>query len=164
MDRFLLKTKAALSDCKEHLQDTDSLNSVIENYLTQYISIIFCAEMEQAIKKIFNESLERRISHLSDEELKEFINNQLLRLKSSSLNKGDIADYVKNFSQLAKERFNSQLQNEEQKITAYSNILTSRHSVAHSSSPRQVSFRDLEKAIDAAKEILNAVQVALQSE
>ncbi|MCX7066227.1 MAG: HEPN domain-containing protein [Methylococcales bacterium] len=163
MNNFLLRTESVLNDCKEHLATTDNLDSAIANYLMQYISIIFCAEMEQAVKTIFNRSLENRISNLSDEELKEFINNQLIRLKSSSLKKSDLADYIKSFSQSAKERFNSQLQDKDREISVYSSVVTSRHSVAHTSIPNQVTFLELEQAVEAAKEILEAVQVALQS-
>jgi ribosome-binding ATPase YchF (GTP1/OBG family) len=162
MDRFLLKTKAALNDCKEHLQNTDSLNSAIENYLTQYISIVFCAEMEESIKRLFNEAVEQRASPLTDLELQEFISNQLKKLKQSGLKKSDLADYLKNFSEQAKERFNNQLQDKDREITAYNNMILNRHSVAHTSTVRQFSFRDLESAVQAAKEILSAIQIALQ--
>lgn len=164
MDKFLLKTVAALDDCKHHLENTKSLESPIANYLTQYLAIIFCAEMEEMIKQLFNKCVEQRITYLSDSELKEFINNQLKRLKSSSLKKPDIADYMKLFSEDAKERFNNELQNKDKEINSYANVVNSRHAVAHTSSPNQVTFSELENAVAAAREILKAVQFALQTE
>jgi succinate dehydrogenase flavin-adding protein (antitoxin of CptAB toxin-antitoxin module) len=164
MDKFLLKTELVLDDCREHLLATNNLDSAIASYLTQYVAVIFCAEMEQNVKKIFNDLLEKRVTNLSDKELKEFINNQLKRLKSSSLDKGDIADYIKNFSVSAKERFNEHLQEKDREISNYSNVVKRRHLVAHTSEQNQVSFRELEKAVEAAKIILNAMQIALQQE
>lgn len=164
MNNFLIKTESILSDCREHLDNTNSSNSAIENYLTQYISIIFCAEMEENVKKLFNTSIENKALILSDLELREFINNQLKKLKQSGLKKGDLADYVKNFSEQAKERFNYQLQDKDREITAYNNMILNRHSIAHTSATRQFSFRDLKEAVKAAKEILIAIQISLQSE
>lgn len=164
MDKFLLKTELVLDDCREHLLATKNLDSAIASYLTQYVAVIFCAEMEQNVKKIFNDLLEKRVTNLSDKELKEFINNQLKRLKSSSLDKGDIADYIKNFSVSAKERFNEHLQEKDREISNYSNVVKRRHLVAHTSEQNQVSFSELEKAVEAAKTILNAMQIALQQE
>lgn len=164
MANFLLKTSDALEKCKEHLQDTESLDSPIATYLAQYLSIVFCAEMEETIKNLFNESIENRANQLSDLELQEFIINQLKKLKQSGLKKGDLADYVKNFSNLAKERFNNLLQDKDREITVYNNMIINRHFVAHTSSVNQFSFTDLENAVQAAREILTAIQIALQPE
>lgn len=164
MDNFLLRTELVLEDCKEHLHDTDNMDSSIANYLTQYIAVIFCAEMEATVKELFDKSVKLRTIDLVDIELKEFIDNQLKRLKSSSLKKGDISNHIENFSNLAKEKFNSQLQGNDQAITSYSSVVTCRHSIAHTPSPSQVTFRELEKAVEAAKIILNAMQIALQQE
>ncbi|MDD2723704.1 MAG: HEPN domain-containing protein [Methylovulum sp.] len=166
MDNFLLKTELAVENCKNHLRDTNSLESPIEHYLTQYLSIIFCAEMEETVKRLFDESVRQKMVNLNDEELKGFINNQLERLKASSLKKADLADYVKHFSDQAKQRFNSHLQEKDREITIYSNVITSRHRVAHTSrpnNPNQLTLPELEQAVEAAREILKAVQIALQS-
>lgn len=163
MNKFLLKTELALADCKEHLESSDN-PEIIANYLTQYLSIIFHAEMEQAIKSIFDESVEKRIANLSDNELKEFINGRLKNLKSNSLDKADIAKHIGNFSKLAKERFNELLKDKDRKITIYSNVIGVRHLIAHTFSPKQVTFLELEKAVDAAREILNAAEYALRPE
>jgi hypothetical protein len=163
MASFLLKTEAAIEDSNNHLIESNALNTQIANYLAQYISIIFCAEMEQAIKSIFNTSLENKIADLPDNELQEFIKNQLKRLKSNSIKKSDIADYVKNFSDHAKVRFNEQLKDNDAEITQYSNVLAARHSIAHTATPSQITFIELEHAVTAANTILKAMQIAMQN-
>ena len=164
MANFLLKTSDALEKCKEHLQDTKSLDSPIATYLAQYLSIIFCAEMEETIKHLFNQAVKNRSNQLSDSELQEFINNQLKKLKHSGLKKGELADYVKTFSEQAKEKFNNQLENKDSEITAYNNMIINRHSVAHTSQVSQFSFLELKKAVESANKILIAMQIALQLE
>lgn len=164
MDNFLLKTVQILEECKQHLEDTNNFASSIEKYLTQYVAVIFCADMEEALKQIFVNRIEEGLTCLTDAQLKEFAFNQLKRLKSNSLDKGDIANHIKTFSPKAKDLFNEQLEEKNREISFYSNVVKHRHSIAHTSSQNQITFRELEEAVEAAKIILNAMQIALQQE
>ena len=153
MTTRLPRTQLAIQNCRDHIIATNSEGSVIESFLTQHILVVMCAEVEQEIISI----LERRVSHPSDSELKNFAvaaGKKVLR----SIGKKELSGFLNNFGSAAKEHFQNSVSDE--KATLYGNVVSNRHKVAHSSGGN-ITFRELERGIDAALEVLAAVDTAI---
>lgn len=152
---MLLRTKAALEECKAHLDSTDSWNSEIESYLTQHVLIVLCADIQQSIYQI----LESRLDGSVDIELKNFAiatGKRCLR----SVGKKEISGFLGFFSTDAKNYLNDNIADET--VTLYSNAITSRHDVAHSSGTK-ITFMELQKVLEASVEFLSVVKDAIFS-
>jgi ABC-type sugar transport system ATPase subunit len=148
-----IRTQTALNDCEQHLQDSGAIGSPIEAYLTEYLLILMCADMQEAIYRIIEEWAE--IS--ANPSLKEFVAASSRRVLRS-VKKGEIAGFVGLFGSTHKDRFNSVLDDRE--VTIYNNAVESRHDVAHRTGAT-VTFSDMKDALSAARNILVALERAL---
>ena len=152
---MLLRTKAALEECKAHLDMTGSWNSEIESYLTQHVLIVLCADIQQSIYQI----LESRLDGAVDIELKNFAiatGKRCLR----SVGKKEVSGFLGFFSTDAKNYLNDNIA--EETVSLYSNAITSRHDVAHSSGTK-ITFMELQKVLEASVEFLSVVNDAIFS-
>jgi hypothetical protein len=148
-----IRTQTALNDCEQHLRDSGAVGSPIEAYLTEYLLILLCADMQEAIYNVIEEWAEKS----GNPSLKEFVaasSRKVLR----SVKKGEIAGFVGLFGSTHKERFNSALNDRE--VTIYNNAVESRHDVAHRTGAT-VTFSEMKEALSAARKILVAVEGAL---
>jgi hypothetical protein len=104
MPKILLRTHAAMEDCEKHLQASGAGGTEIEAYLTQYLVVILCADIQQEIYRLSEE----RAALISDAGISSFISvtsRKLLR----SIKKGEIVGYVAMFGTDCKDKLNSQL-------------------------------------------------------
>jgi hypothetical protein len=150
---MLLRTKAALEECKAHLACTNSWNSSVESYLTQHILVILCAEIQQSIYLI----LELRLAGAEDAELKNFAittGKKCLR----SVGKAEISGFLGFFSTSAKNYLNDNI--DDVTVSLYNNAIASRHDVAHSVGTK-ITFSELEKVLDASILFLTVVNDAV---
>ncbi|WNL39611.1 hypothetical protein RN346_03395 [Halomonas sp. PAMB 3232] len=155
MTTRLLRTRLAVDNCRSHLEESNSWGTEIEAYLTQHILVIMCAEIQQELYLI----LENRAEEASDEELKAFAvatGKKVLR----SVGKTEIANFVGNFGSSAKNHLNSNLDDRE--VTLYSNAISNRHDVAHSSGSN-ITFRELENILTPASKLIDAVERAIST-
>ncbi|HEU5341260.1 hypothetical protein [Edaphobacter sp.] len=155
MGSALIRSKAQLEDCEKHLADTACEGSPIEAYLTQYLVVILCADIQQEIYRL----VALRTSTLADEGVKAYIAASVVRIVRS-VGKSDISKLLAMFGDETKNNFNDQLDDKD--VSLYSNAVGDRHDVAHKQGS-QITLRELQDAIGAAERILMAVEVALLS-
>lgn len=151
----LLRTRLAVENCHEHLDESSSWGTEIESYLTQHVLIVMCAEVQQELYSI----LEERAGEASDDELKSFAvatGKKVLR----SVGKKEIANFVGFFGSSAKDFLNQIV--DEREVTLYNNAVSNRHDIAHRSGSN-VTFRELQDILRSASNLIDAVQRAISS-
>ncbi|MEP6756426.1 MAG: HEPN domain-containing protein [Chthonomonadales bacterium] len=153
MERTLLRTVSAVDDCERHLKETNSAGTEIESYLTQYLLVVLCADVQEELYRI----CEERAKLANDEAMFTFISASSRKVLRSVL-KHEIAGFVGMFGQNEKLTFNKIIDDET--VTKYNNAVSNRHDVAHKTGT-QVSFSELKEALVAAQDILQAVELAL---
>jgi hypothetical protein len=149
MPGCLLRTHAAIADCNAHLQASSAFGTEIESYLTQYLVVILCADVQQEIYRLSEE----RAALAADGGLSSFVASSARKVLRS-VGKSEIAKYVGMFGADCKERLNGQL--EDHQVTVYNNAVCDRHEVAHSQGT-MISFAELVNAVRAAEKIIEAV-------
>ncbi len=149
----LIRTTAAVEDCRRHLDATESLGTEIESYLTQYLLVVLCAEVQQELYRIVSE----RAALANDAALSSFVVASCQRVLRS-VGKKEIATFVEMFGPDCKRRLNDIIEDSE--VTAYNNAVSSRHDVAHKQGS-QVTFAEMRKAVAAAEKLLSATTTAI---
>lgn len=153
MTTLLVRTRAAVDDCEQHLKDTGASGTEIEAYLTQYVLVVMCAEIEQAVHSI----LERRVAGTADPDLTRFALSSGQRVLRS-VSKNELAGFVGRFGDHAKEKLDSLL--DETEVTLYNNAVKARHDIAHSRGAT-LTFSELLKALEVADKVIDAVNQAM---
>jgi len=148
-----LRTRAALENCKVHLDEANAWNTEIESYLTQHLLVILCAEIQQEVYI----ALEQRAHLNGDTELKNFAvasGKKILR----SVSKKDIANFVGMFGLRAKEHLNQNVGDQE--VTLYNNAVSKRHDIAHNNGTN-ITFRELTEIVSSAENLIVAIGNAI---
>lgn len=153
MRKVLLRTHAAVEDCEKHLITSNAFGTEIESFLTQYLLVILCSDVQQEMYKL---SEERAVAG-ADSGVSSFVSSAARRILRSVC-KGDIAKYVGMFGNDCKDRLNSQLSDAE--VTIYNNAVDDRHDVAHKNGAL-ISFGELKNAVLVAEKLLRAAAYAL---
>lgn len=154
MAGLLQRTRLALDNCKEHLSSLPSQNPDVENYLTQHILVLLCAEVQQAIYS----TLDDRTKITGDAEVQSFASFAGRRVVRG-VEKTELAGFIGMFGEEKKNQFATLLAEED--VTIYGNAVSSRHKIAHNTQGANITFRELEKAVDAACKMINAAREAL---
>jgi len=155
MERLLLKTNAAVQDCERHLQSSGSYGTEIESYLTQYLLVVMCADVQQEIYRI----AEERASTARDLALSSFVaasTKKVLR----SVGKREIATFVEMFGPDCKAKLNSGIDDAD--VTVYNNAVCFRHDVAHNQGSL-ITFAELKRAVAVAEKLLTATAQSIAS-
>jgi hypothetical protein len=153
MAMALVRTTLALTEVEQHLTSTGVVGSSIEAYLTQYLLILLCAEVQEEVSSIVSSAGSRGC----DPVLAEFVGqacNRVLR----SVGKDEISKLAGMFGAGPKARLNAAL--DERAVTSYSNAVGARHQVAHKAGA-SVTLREVGEAVAAAGTILAALEAAL---
>lgn len=153
MDKLLLKTQLAFENCRNHLDETNTWSTEIESYLTQHILVIMCADIQQEIYRV----VEKRADMTDDSALKVFTVAACKKILRS-IGKSDLAGFVGHFGVKAKTHLNEKV--DDSLVTIYNNAVSNRHDVAHSSGTN-ITFRELETAIRAARSLIEVVSEAI---
>lgn len=153
MSNRLIRTHAAVADCERHLASSGAAGTEIESYLTQYLLIVLCAEVQQEIYRL----TENRASLTNDPAISSFVNASTRRVLRS-VGKKEIATFVEMFGSGCKSKLNSRIDDSE--VTVYNNAVGSRHDVAHNFGS-QISFRELKEAVVIAEKLLEAAAHAI---
>ncbi|OUS18378.1 hypothetical protein A9Q88_00915 [Gammaproteobacteria bacterium 50_400_T64] len=153
MENLLLRTQLAFDNCQEHLNVSNAWGSEIESYLTQHILVIMCADVQQEIYGV----VERRADIADDIALKNYAVATCKKVLRS-IGKGEVAGFVGHFGREAKEYLNNNIDDKD--VTIYNNAVSGRHDVAHSTGVN-VTFRELEEAIRAARKLITVVSESI---
>src|ERR1017187_5747222 len=120
MTRMLLRTISGVEDCERHLNASGALGTEIESYLTQYLLVVLCADIQQEIYKLS----EKRALLAKDTGLLSYVCSSA-PLVLRSVGKGDIAKFVGYFGSETKDKLNSLLGAAD--VTVFNNAVESRH-------------------------------------
>lgn len=144
----------AFKACAEHLDSTGTRNTEIESHLVNNLLSIIYAEYEQEIRRLVME----RGAKNADVHSRAFMEHAALRLVRS-IKLRDLSGTLKRFHTAFSDQFKSEVENTPAS-TAYNNILTNRHSVAHARGSN-MTFRELGPTYTASLDILRAFARAL---
>lgn len=147
---MLLRTSAALEDVREHLKVSNLLGSPVEAYLTQYLLVVFSAEMQEEIMR----SLTLRAYQCGDPDIANFVTKAGDRLLRSVL-KDEIVGFVSLFDPGVKGRIANSLS--ERDTNAYNLVIKARHKVAHGAGA-QITFGELLAAVDVGRILLRRIR------
>jgi len=152
------RTETALEESERFLTDNQLMGNPVEAYLSQYLLISLCAEIQQAIySTVATHFSKSDASHKLDD----YVSNSSKKILRS-FEKNEIAGYLDHFGTATKDAFNEALTGCDQQIELYSGIVKSRHSVAHDGGCKK-SFREIKAGLLAAEMIVNAVERALET-
>jgi hypothetical protein len=165
MALYLGRTNFVLQISKEHidtLSSTDPKKGLLGVLLAFLVCISFYSEMEIKVAEI----VRKRLSGSGDVKVANLIantqNGMLARLK-----KTDLAKCASLFGEDVGKAFNEAVH--DQDVTLYGNLVTQRHSVAHSDdgelldwSSATLSLSDVELGLAAAERLLTAFETAIQ--
>jgi len=152
----MLRTAAALEDCEEHLRESGAFATAIESYLTQYVLIVFCAEIQSEIYEV----MRRRAAMTSDAVLGNYAVQSSQRVLRS-VKTNELSGFAKLFGQEVKERFQNAL--DDRDVSLYNSAVVNRHDIAHKKGA-EITFREVREAVEAATRILCSFEKALDSE
>lgn len=153
---MLLRTRAAIDECESHLNESNTWNTQVESYLTQYILVILCADVQQSVYLILNERV--MSSPSEDFGVKKFAYAMGVKCLRS-FSKSDLSKFLALFGEEVKEVFNRQL--DDRIVTIYNNALLRRHEVAHKAGGT-TTFRELDDIYSASVKVLEAMVLSLQ--
>jgi hypothetical protein len=153
METILLRTKAGIEDCARHLESSDAFGTEIESYLTQYLLVVLCADIQQEIYRLSEE----RASVAEDTALSSYVSSTARKVLRS-VRKDEIATFVGMFGVESKKKLNSLIDDAE--VTIFNNAVSNRHDVAHKHGS-QITFQELRSAVLIAEKLLNAVDQCL---
>lgn len=154
------KTETAIEESERLFANYDLSASPIEGYLAQYILIVLCADMQQAVYSCINSYLD---DNIENPRIKEYMRGSLIRL-FRSIEKPEIAKILGYFGETTKTVFNQKLENLDEEMQLYSDIVKARHNVAHNNIEQQhKTFREIKKALEVSKKIIEALKYALQT-
>lgn len=156
MEKLLLRTKSAVDDCEKHLTSSAAFGTEIESYLTQYLLVVLCADIQQEIYKIS----EARASVVKDDAISAYV-AATARKVLRSVGKSDIAKFVEMFGPDHKSKLNNFINDAD--VTIFNNAVSNRHDVAHKQGI-QITFRELKSAILVSQKILKGVERSLESD
>ena len=161
---YLLKTKTVWENCQKHLEVFQKSSSEIQkespiesvqNYLTQHLLIVLCAEVEEQICGFLSE----RAKKAKDPAIKALVDSWAKRV-IRSVGYEELIGIIKIFGKGYKEKFESLI--DEGSKAYYSIVVKGRHNVAHySESQSQVTMKEFEKGLKSAEEILIAFRKTL---
>ena len=149
----MLRTKLAVEDCEKHLSATGCLGSEIESYLTQYLLVVLCADIQQEIYKL----AEARAALAADVVIQSYVGSTTRRVLRS-VKKEDLSKFVALFGAGKKEQLNAVLDDVD--VTIFNNAVSNRHDVAHSAGS-QITLLELKKALFISEKILAAIKNAI---
>jgi hypothetical protein len=150
---------------KQHvdaLPATDTNKALIGVLMAFLVCISFYSEMEMKVI----EMIKKRLLVAGDLKIANLIANTQKRI-FARLDKSDIAECASLFGKDVRDSFNASVS--DQDVTYYGNLVTNRHSVAHSQDGQlldwvtaTVSLSDVERGLAAAERLLTAFEASIQ--
>lgn len=151
---MLNRTKLVLDKAKKSSDELTQDKELIQGYLTEYILIVFYAEVEEKIKIVLHDA----ISKASNESIAHLISNSI-EIIAKRLCKKDLAKTVKYFGKENLEKFNETV--DEQSVQRYGNFIANRHCIAHPGQTVSVSWIEIQEICTIGEHIIGAFKEAL---
>lgn len=149
----LERTEFAIEEVRRHLRAVGAPSPQVENFLAQYLTVTFYAEMERKVKEIYSRRIARnadpRVSYFAEESADKW---------SRLVPKSDIAKLAGCFGDDCKDRFNGALNQRD--VSIYSSVINSRHDASHGTGGN-VTISQVEEAATAAANILDHLEAAI---
>lgn len=158
MGVLLPQTAAAIGDCRDHIKLYPETDPVIAAYLTRYVNIALCAEIESVISQIIHDRIGRSCDKSAAMFFRQRRRNVIRNAKFAEIRK--VVNqfgphYEQRFSELAAQQL------DDAKRTSLGNAVADRDSTAHEEPP-QITFRELVDAYAAAEIVVGLVDLVLQ--
>jgi hypothetical protein len=144
----LTRTRAALELIEAHV-DASKPDSFIVSALTQFVAVVFYAEMEERV----GESISTQLHEFTNSPIGHFLTNNMEKI-IRRVPKSDISDVVSSFGEKFKEAFNTKISDKE--VSFYSNVITARHNIGHRQGSN-ITLDDVRRGLEAADKILGAI-------
>jgi len=144
-----------LEKCEQHLSAAVAYGTEIESLLTYSVLVLMCAEFEQAIEAILRE----KCSSVADTSIKEFFGS-CVDAVFRSVRSSEMAGLLNRFGSTYKEIFNNKANDNPVSVTFYNNIVTNRHSIAHSEGSN-ATFREAKQFYEEGHMVLDFFRDAL---
>lgn len=154
---FLPQTFAAISDCREHLDSLADPDPAVVSYLTRYLNLTMCAEIELIVTHLIHQRIEKGCDESSVRFLKARARNAI-----RSARYGEIKSVVAQFGSDYKRDFEEQagkILNEDM-VAKLGVAVGKRDSIAHRAPP-DITFQELESAYDVAEKVMGIVNSVL---
>lgn len=152
----LNRIEEALEKCRDHLTKTNSFNTEIESYLTQYLLVLICATLEKEIKSI----VIQRARNSNDTHLESFCRSCVSQL-FRSIKTNQISGLLGRFGDDYKTAFSNKV-NGTRAETFFNNIVSNRHQVAHDSGVN-TTYEELEVFYREGVTVLDEFQKVISS-
>ena len=166
---YLLKTKTVWENCQKHLKIFQKSSSEIQkespiesvqNYLTQHLLIVLCAEVEEQICGFLSERAEKA----NDPAIKTLVDSWAEKcIRSVKYN--ELIGIISIFGENYKNYFVSLLGDDRDKIITYYGIaVKGRINTAHHTDMQsQTTMMEFKKGMESAEKILRAFRETLNS-
>ncbi len=155
----LARTRLVLENARAAIQALafqDTLqDNLIANHLTEYLLVVFYAEVEDFIEKTVFE----KIRSNGNSEIAAFI-SEMGRSQIKRIKKSELADTLKAFSPLKRDRFNASV--DESVVMKYQNFILNRHNISHINNSVTISWTDVQEIVDVGENILEKFQEAIE--
>lgn len=159
MTVLLPQTATAIADCRKHIDKQDDPDPAIVSYLTRYLTLAMCAEIEAVVTRIIRE----RIGQGCDDSAAA---NFLKSLDQSSVRNAkysEITSVIKRFGSDYEKRFKESVTIEvgERGISRLGLVVWNRNAIAHKSPP-DITFHELETTYAVAEDVVAIVEAVLK--
>lgn len=147
--RTLDRTRFALDEIKSFCISAEA-SPLIQSYFSNYLSVLFYAEVEQIVRNI----LEDRLSQINDKKVSMFINHGSGKL-FARVKKNEINDLLKMFGCGDGDLLSQYVDDSE--VQRYSAIILDRHLTSHGNGSN-VTIPQIEAAVPCAEKIFAAFE------
>lgn len=152
----LVRSRAAIDDCLDHIRSLDKPDPQIEAILAHYACTVLYAEVESRIVDVVSE----RAGRASDDRGRAFARVSAGRV-IRSIGVGDLAGIAGHFHQDCKSAFRESL--DDDIVAAWGQLVINRHSTAHETdtSGLHLTLRDVEGSYAAAVKVVDEFRRSL---
>jgi len=146
----------ALSECNTHLDQDDGKyrGTQIERYLIEYLLILICGSLEDAIRRTLIEGVRKS----RNKEFESFVQTSVDEY--FKMNFDTTKRYVKAFGTSIANAFDGYLRTDPQIVSHYKSLVANRHDVAHRRKTITLSINDIEQYYKKAHLVVDAVKAA----
>jgi hypothetical protein len=159
---LLPRTETALADCRIHLAAVAAADPALDtaavgSYLAGHLAVLLCAEIESSMTAFFDEIID---ASTCEPNVKALARTRKWTLYSARYS--DIVGAMSRFGDAIRDRFKEEVNATigDAGTARLGTVVSLRNDAAHAAPPA-ITFRDIEDATAAAKEILQAARNAL---
>ncbi|MDP2327812.1 MAG: HEPN domain-containing protein [Dehalococcoidia bacterium] len=154
----LLRTETAVEACRAHLTDAAAAGTPIDAYLSRYLAVILCAELEETIRELVH----TRVQQQSSADVLALV-LKVARNIVRSADHQEVRDVIGYFGKPYGDRYVTEIlaTAQESGVEALNNLVKARNDIAHRTPPN-LTLSEIETALVAGKHVLAAVRKALE--